>query len=631
MPQLRGDSYYLVLQRSSEDFSTATIAICKTFQEAAKGWREGSRISPIFALEDATPPDLAKRPRSWALFFGPVAPGLLDTVPTPHTFLTLGLYNLVAFSTTPGQRDKARELCQRLGVRFEEWELKHDEVIDAEVSTEPAVADIPRPAPETSLPAGGVALRAPAEEYVLGLASAVGKARVFAPTFVPELLSFDRAFRTLLSKDPPSAVSDTHKLLALGNTALARHISQTFGGTSPILHTECYFASHSLLGIGTASLALLRLRQFFDQVLARARIIERFNRLRNVGAHRADLPSLRVGPDFWEKNHLLCYPAQSTIPSLNEAPSDDLLPLLTCFGDREGFVLTQVSLGAPLELVANCNQAQWTPVTLTHEYSHSIIEGFLGALCPDLRTDTEVEETVQMMASDTYPSLFHQLRGLFCAAVWDMSGNAEQHVEAEELADLLERHLRSVNEILTHCFDFMYFYDRDATAYVEAVWISWGAIPNIRARIDDYLTRSLCALHTSNVKSANGETLTCGELEANLRRTLGNFPSAPYVQEAIDQLTSNREEYTKRLTARTQLVRLARYVLFSEDINRRLWATSHATGPARDRALTNPLSFTEEPLENPLKFLAVVARDRSYNQQRAAAILTQLAFATTPP
>jgi hypothetical protein len=305
---------------------------------------------------------------------------------------------------------------------------------------------------------------------------------------------------------------------------------------------------------------------------------------------------------------------------------------LTCFGGRDGFRSTQISLGAPLEVVANCNQAKWTPVTLTHEYIHNLIEGFLGTLCPDLRSDAEVEAIVRMMTDNSYPSLFHQLRGLFCVGVWDMAVGEEKNVDAEDLTDVLEANLRQVNEIFTHCFDFMYFFDRNAAAYVEAVWVSWGAIPNIRARIDDYLTRCLCALHTSNVKSPSpdGEELTCAELEASLRRTLDRFPGAPYVQEALDQLTTNRAEYTLRITARVQLIRLARYFLFSEDINRRLWTTAHATGTARDRALTNILSFTEEPLENPLRFLARVARERSYNQTRAAGVLTHLAFAAGP-
>lgn len=624
MPRLRGKTCFLVLWRE-EDFSSSSIAICTTFNEAVQGWGEGSRISPIFAVDGAVPPDLTQHAESWVLFFGPVAPGMVTPVPSPHTFLTLGLYNFVVFSTNRKHRQRALDLSHSLGVRSEEWSLKYDRIDDAAISEEPLPQELKGRPVLTRLPTEILALRAPAREYVLAFASALAKARLFASPFVPDLLRFNRTFRTALA-DPDMELSDRHKLLVLANTALSRHISQTFGGTSPVLQTECHYASHSLLGIGTASLALLRLRQFLENSLSHCRIIERLNCLKGEPAHGTDLEMMPTTPAFWEREHLFCYPSQTTIPGLDQPPPDDILPLLTCFGGRDGFRSTDVSLSAPLEVVSYCNLARWTPLTLTHEFSHTIIQGFLGALTPDLRTDDEVDQIVGMIRDDHYPNLFLQLRAVFCVAVWELSGGTEREIQSEELADTLERHMRSVNELLTHCFDFLYFYQRNIPAYVQGIWVSWGAIPNIRARIDDYLLRCLCALHTLNLKRDKGEYWTCRQLEENLELTCALFPNAPYVTEALSQLKQDRDSYIEKITARFQLIRIARHILFSETIDRHLWRQHYITSESRGRALFNVLQFNTETVENPLHFLAKVSREGKINHTRAMSILMHLAF-----
>ena len=84
------------------------------------------------------------------------------------------------------------------------------------------------------------------------------------------------------------------------------------------------------------------------------------------------------------------------------------------------------------------------------------------------------------------------LRVLLCFPLCTLEGN---ELDEDHVGQRLRDEWAECNELLTHIFDFLYFYRGDAEAYVRCVWASWAVIPNIQHRLTDYITRCLCALH----------------------------------------------------------------------------------------------------------------------------------------
>src|SRR5206468_1053330 len=82
------------------------------------------------------------------------------------------------------------------------------------------------------------------------------------------------------------------------NVGLGRFTSQTFSGAPRILDTECHLKYHSLLGIGTASLALWRLRGYIQKKLGNARIPEKFDVFK-TDTNFPDLSDLPIENDYW--------------------------------------------------------------------------------------------------------------------------------------------------------------------------------------------------------------------------------------------------------------------------------------------------------------------------------------------
>lgn len=182
------------------------------------------------------------------------------------------------------------------------------------------------------------------------------------------------------------------------NGLLSRYTSQTFAGVSPITATECLYASHSLLGLGTATQALVNIRRFAAQAVGETDWIDRVDALAQIPfddlIQEIDRPdvgwqSLRLSSQnpfsvgYWQKIEVVFESAVERTKEKIKRP-DARLPLVVCYSGRDGFRSTQFSLTAPLEIVAGCNAYGWTPMTLTHEICHVWINGILGALFQDM-------------------------------------------------------------------------------------------------------------------------------------------------------------------------------------------------------------------------------------------------------
>jgi hypothetical protein len=451
--RLAGGTDFLVLRRD-ESFLGHTVAFYDTFPEALATWTPGARISPVFALDNATPPSLRDGAACWLLFAGPLHPERLDFGRSRGTFLTLGLFNVLLVSTTEEEAEIARQRIGLIGRCWEEWTLCGDRLVDRRYSERIAAQEpIPRALRQVVKPSEEL-LNEALREYSTMMATSVGRAAWFLPEAVDDLLQFDALFRTAYSSGRGDAVLKQGMVVQV-NAALSRFSSQTFSGTSPITETECHFWTHSLLGIGSASLALLSVRAHLLRVFGDSRLIANVLALKQLPPEPNDLAALPASDAFWQEPHL--ERARPLIPA--PTSTDTEIPQIMFYSGRDGFHSTPWSLSGPLELITSCNTTAWTMLTLTHEFAHFIVERLLGQLLPNPNSEADLVRTATVIKTSAPADLFEQLRAYLCFAMWTLTDNiTAQEPTPALLAQAITSQHGELDEILTSLTDFLYFY-----------------------------------------------------------------------------------------------------------------------------------------------------------------------------
>lgn len=539
---------------------------------------------------------------------------------------------MLFFTQSQAQRTKARELADSANAAWEEWTLDGPEISKTETS--PSRLDDPLPTKyRTALGYDSVILKAPAQEYSVLFAATMSRVLSFLPVCEADLARFNRLLRTELLDLEQNHVAETQSVIIRANAALSHFSSQTFAGTSPVFETECHYWPHSLLGVGMASLALFNLRAFIEQIFSRSRLLDRIDQLVEEDPVERELSSLPSSHDFWTRDQLFDYPAQENLSNTDESPTRDVLPLVTCFSGRDSFRSTEVSLSAPLDSISACNTAEFTLGTLTHEISHRYIEGFLGIFLPSPSDNSELEYTLDILESGNYKNLHEQLQGFLCHAAWRVSSISSQEITVNELRLLILDNWRRINEVLTHCFDFMYFYGRDPKRYIRSIWATWGVLPSSLDRVREYILRSLCALLTRNIGRKKSLEITIDQLKRELTSTLAAFPHTLYVPEALRLLDQPERvrDFQAQLGAHRDLVAIARYFLYSENIERLFQNEPLLSTGTHDGYRLKNLSFPDELVRNPLAFIDSYSTDTQADARRSAWLLHQLAFMDSTP
>lgn len=624
--QLEGGTHFLLLRRAA-DYNTHTLHTYHRYDDVLTNWKTGDRVSPITPLNNSELPDLTDGKNRWLHFLGPIFPGKL--VYSGKLYISLGLFNVIIISESSAERERAALFVEQCGCNWEEWPLLGNlvEIIKYnKPSTDPGTAIPSSVLLPIKLPYEE--LKGTVFEYRALIASTIGRAATFVTATAKELHRFDTVFRNLLINKPMTYDSiSKHGLLTIANAAMSRYSSQTFAGTSPILETESHVWSHSLLGLGIASLALRRIREFIETVFSSAGIFERIKLLREIKADPNPLYQILSNDSFWKRDFLYDYDPQKAFVPKEEHISDNP-PLITCFSGRDGFRSTQISLSAPLAVITGCNTTAWTLLTLTHEMSHTIIDGVLGLLLPNPDKELELTAAVSLLNVTQPATMFEAMQQMLCFAFWtaESNGKFREGIDERKLASIIRTMGIEINEILTHVFDFLYFYRKDQLHYVRSIWSSWGVIPNISHRIPDYINRTLCALHSNNLRRKDSYDITIDQLNDCLNKTLELYPDTPYIQDAINQLKLNREQYKQALTNRALFVKFVRYFLYSATIESMITREPDVSGGERGGYILKVEEFTETTVHNPLRFIEEFSRDKMPDKQRSLWMLQQLAF-----
>ena len=621
MLRLAGGTHFLVLRRAA-DFSSHSIQIRRRFDEAVANWQLGDRVSPIYPIDNAPIPALLADTTTWAIFMGPCDPG--RTGPASPAFLTHGLFNLLVFAASPAERDSTVALAEAQRLRWEEWTLAGNGITD--IRSGPAATSLEAPRAATEKVTGQPPALDPAlREYRALMGTAMIRALVAAPEIAAELASFNSVFRASVADERVHPVVRLGSLVTV-NAALSRLSSQCFSGTSPILETESHFWTHSLLGIGIPCLAIARLRRFTEQVLGQARFGDRLAALTSVPPHAAPLETLSAGDPFWSQDVLFGSQIQ-----LAPEERGDQLPLITFFSGRDGNHSTHFSLSVPLEVVSSCNAISWTLRTVTHELSHSVVDLVLARLLPRSSDFAAVDHTVAILGREANPlNLFEQLRAYVCHALvaMDLGPTQDLRITRSALSDRIRLRTPHFNEILTHVFDFLYFYRKDPAKFVRSLWASWAVIPNIQSRVPDYVVRSLCALMANHLRRENGLDVACEQLRNQLVQVRSEFPSAAYIGDALATLQDDLEHLKYKVAQRLPIVRFVRNVLYSANPDRDLIQDPLAGMAESGGYNIAALEFDERVVSSPLAFVEFFSNEAQGDGAKSAWILHKLAFSS---
>jgi len=483
----------------------ARLAVVPSIEQVLISWAPSTRFSPLFCV-DGVPqesPEAFDFQNSYAVvLLGPVHPAaFLAACPSSSkTWLSLGTLNCIAAVDSAEDARALARFADSEGLAVETWLVDGGTIKVSRKGAEPIAEADPAFLAELGRIIGArhvVELKGAAAEYCPLFASLHTRSAQCLPDALPALDKTHAALKNLLNPDTETEHSQRKKaVLTFTNAALSRLSSQLFAGTPPVRERECHCWNHSLLGLGVPTLALSKLRDSVEYLLAQKRIVERFQRYESVSDPQKfrDLREVRPRDPYWYHDHL---DAIGVPPPAELGP---IVPLIPYFTGRDGFRSTPTTLGVPLATVAACNSVKWTLMTMTHEISHTIVKGVLAVILPDLESLESLAKSLALInlegkASNLLDEIRRRVLLSMCAMQRAYSRNtAEVPHDEEGVADLVEDWAHDVEEVLVHCFDFHYFYGTEAKRYIPAIWFSWSVIPSIRSRVREYVVRTICSL-----------------------------------------------------------------------------------------------------------------------------------------
>jgi hypothetical protein len=631
-------------------------------RDALEAWTCHSRVSPVFALDSAFPPDLSGKKRNTVCFLGPVYPAQIPI--SLRAFLTLGLYNILIVASGKAELEQLEELLHRLAGKYawERWDLQGNTVREISFGQKKSAASS-----GSNAWAKPVAhqLQSSIDEYQTLFATTVTRGGNYLDDFGADFTTFDAAFRATLNSEHPRKkkkntqqrhFSEQLSQVISVNAALSRYSSQTFAGISPITETECHFWTHSLLGAGTATGALVAIR---DHIRYLAQIAKFEARIEGCKTRQAPASTVfDASSEWWAK----------PLELDDDADYDDWVPFVVFFSGRDGFKSTQFTMSVPLECVKGANTHEWSLQTITHEMSHWFVERILASLVTkddidglewstrvlkmlnkqDDATSVQPDEKTYLVATlaygllridaehsdGTYPRV--QESRQFGATLGTRGvktvNAASMKCTPKELQEIVRSNWGEIEELFAHIFDFYYFYKSDVATYLSGIWRSWDIIPNNGGKIEQYLVRCLCAIYLNNISMDKSLELTVGKLQGELDQLAKLTNENQYISDAAKNLRDNKNQYLDRLGKRTVIVRLAKKLMCNDSVAQSLNArgvrpTSQRSSPSN--ASNVPLRFiSNRQIDNPLRFIDELVKSDKADARMSAWIMTQLAFAT---
>lgn len=636
---------YLVLHNLAEE--NRRIAILPDLPSALERWSIGTRVSPIWKVRDSGKSSsgaMQLGSKSDLLFLGPVrlarlpseVRGLTDSGKI-SIWASMGCFNVAIHSTDRKITENVRSWAQSQKVPYEIWHLDGNAIKQIEQAVLPApnlnstlqkLAAVGRSPIDASM-------RAIIQENLAVSATVLARSAAIYPPVYEEFQSTLVVTESLVQawRSGNLPTLNLQSRLISANAAISRFSSQAFSGVPPILGSECHFWIHSLLGTGSANIALNRLVGWVQKIISDANLPER---IASLEKNTRDVPSLA---DLTEQERYL---ELDPLASEIEASSSPIVPLITYFSGRDGFSSHLQTLSAPLTAIAECNSYRSNLLTVTHEIAHILVAGLMTDLYPDFNDPQQIKLAVEITSSRFHARNWLEsarqllLEGIIGMDQADTGFEIPQIELPERLPEVLRDCRREAQEIIVHTLDFWYFYRGEPDFYVKSIWHSWCTIPEIQDRVPEYLMRTLCAVSVTLLREPAGNRFSTALRE--IKRILDALKTSDgatrdYISVALEHINraENDVEYRRimeqRYSARLLLVRLVAIFLNSNLLSAKLFADPHA-GKGSGYEGKQPLSYDLVPIGNPLTFFRAHLKDDP-GESESLWMLHSLAFDLT--
>ncbi len=657
-----------------------------------------SRSSPLFpASPDAVPPKLDVGTHYiYLLCFRSaftVLARLVEQAPPDirsGLFFSLGLASVVCISPHSNLLDQIAQLCGDAPWASEVWRVEQSKIVSVTPQLPPqpsAQVSAQIFEPYHSLP---LAQRMTADEFVSSMGLLLPRVALHMPEDLPTFNSIVALAGELLSEmkyvsnpvgTPPPTLSEyteedfrdnralaqmvlhqaTDRLIQI-NAALSYLSTQAFSGAVPILERRSLIRRYSLLGVGTAILALTKISRSIERAFA-AGAVETV--LSDYAETAAPLPGLDKLPDYdpsgW-KDH-------SVDRWDGKMPIRDLYPKVAYFSGTLGFRESEYSISAAMQALAAGGGPEWSLLTLTHELVHGHVRRLLSLVLegdPERRPEIAWNEIYLRFVDlingrpATNSTFLDSLRAIilfYCCmtmthgslsrkgdGITAPAGSDEVRLgfyrpnDPEMLRQLLENEYRNINEVLVHVLDLHYFYRSSLSAYVPLIWRSWSIMPQVRGDPRHYILRTLLVAATKTAGTPfsrfNQSRALVIELLSPLKEGSGSGTAT--VQAALTFLADdvNFSNLFYAFTASLVLVDLAHQVLTSNAIRGRLiGGDPHLTIKSHPALFEEwfeyemPDGFVDEVVVAPLAYLADrLARKISHGESNTLELETAIIF-----
>ncbi len=630
------------------------------------------RTSPVFPLNDhfIIPSLEGEIVHFWFLCFDPAFSAMgricanADEDVLTRTLFSAGLASVVLIGN---QAELYERLVNTVGYSprsREHWVVTNSEITDVRCDCPRAQSvSLPTLQPYSSLP---VVAKTAMDEFISGMELLVPKIATHLPNELPVFLALVGAVDELAKEmtyvssphgAPPETLAEydggdfadrsdrAHQILFQNtdrviqiNAALSYLSTQALSGAVPILERRSLIRRHSLLGVGTAVLALMRMTRAIERAFASANLEAIIT---GKAADAGPLPGLDRLPEYestgWQHSSVNRWKEKVT--------ARPAYPKLPYFSGRLGFRETEYTISAALQSLTAGSHPEWSVLTLTHEMVHGHVRSLMAYLFQgnaNAKPEKNWEDfysRFRARTKNTPPTdecLIDSIRAIIlsycCVSISHGSltrepannvvysepqTNIDINVPgASQLRAMFERENRNISEVLVHVLDLHYFYRSRLAVYIPLIWRSWAALPQVRDGIRQYVLRSLLVT-ASKMRGTHHERFLLAR--TRLREWLTPLQgaeggsAASTARKALELLTQDepRERLFFPFAASLILVDLVDHVLTSETIRAALAAGDEFIELVPDDSggedrldYTIPDGFVEAEIKSPSTYLA---------------------------
>lgn len=639
--KLRKEPDYFLVTEHENIKDQKFIYISPKLAEQMDKWGVRTKIASCFRIQDdeLSNDEISLTPDIYLFFVGPIAIAKLSrpVLKGMAMWLTYGAYNLIVATYDIKQAENFSKYLDGQSIRYEKWKVNENQIIDYNISCHELEKRAPLSRSLFDKYASDPVMLPVVREYYMQILTTCERLRYIDKTAYKRMLRFHEAVNEYVqlsdgfSDDSSDDSFQNFNYLTSINACLTRYNSQMISGFSPILEQETHAWSHSLLGMGMASLAINNIGDFFYDKVGNQRIEEKFAQIlsKKYTFAKSIVKSSAKDPVF-DVDHI----GDEVIVN-----GEIQMPLLIFFSSRDGFRNQYNTLSIPLISLYGCNTPGWSLKTISHEASHLLVDSVLDYLFKNLQ-DTDWQKKFCIISSPKYVPLTYDEAILqsFGAGLIALSIEEGVNYDAVRFKKAFETCRDEMKEIMTHAFDFLYFYQSNVKDYIEEIWATWGELPRISSSIPGYVMRSLCIIVLSDWKVKNIEEKAIDALREQLVMLLGKARPVfknNYLQDAIDYIDKNREDregipgLISLLVRRKFLIKFVKGFLFSTKIHSAISHESYALGSKSLKESLESfgrLEISEAPFNNPLCIAERYSRSAKLSEAESCLIYYNLAF-----